>query len=326
MEVLKQVKINILLLDMIKQVPAYAKFLKDLCTMKRRIKFSKKGFLTKQVSTIIENKVVVKYKDPRCPTISVQMGDTYVEKALLNLGANVNLLPYCIYKQLGLGRLKAIAMTLFLADWSIKVPRGIVEYVSVWVDKFYNLADFMVLDKSLYKGVTLVPVILRRPFLATTNALINFQNGVMKLFFGNMTLELNVFNLSPQQINHEEKESEKVCQIKTLIQRPTNKILKNMEPMVDSTWSIKRVQEGKLLKIPKEYKKHRMNKKINLGVLEEELYERWWRTRDKLKFYHGKRNKKRKFNLSKRQVPIFSPITLLNPKIGHMFKVKDHYL
>ena len=163
MEVLKQVKINILLLDTIKQVPGYAKFLKDLCTMKRRIKFSKKGFLTKQVSTIIENKVLVKYKDPRCLTISVQMGDTYVEKALLDLGANVNLLPYCIYKQLGLGGLKATAMTLFLADWSIKVPRGIAEYVLVWVDKFYNLVDFMVLDKSLYKGATLVPIILRRP-------------------------------------------------------------------------------------------------------------------------------------------------------------------
>ena len=35
LEVLRQVKVNISLLDMIKQVPTYAKFLKDLCTMKR---------------------------------------------------------------------------------------------------------------------------------------------------------------------------------------------------------------------------------------------------------------------------------------------------
>ncbi|RVW62708.1 hypothetical protein CK203_060328 [Vitis vinifera] len=46
LEVLKQVKINIPLLDMIKQLPAYAKFLKDLCTVKRMIKLSKKAFLT----------------------------------------------------------------------------------------------------------------------------------------------------------------------------------------------------------------------------------------------------------------------------------------
>ena len=34
-EVLRQVKVNIPLLDMIKKVPAYAKFLKDLCNVKR---------------------------------------------------------------------------------------------------------------------------------------------------------------------------------------------------------------------------------------------------------------------------------------------------
>ena len=71
LEILKQVKINIPLLDMIKQVPTYAKFLKDLCNVKSRIKLSKKTFLTEQVSAIIENKAMVKYKNPGCPTISV---------------------------------------------------------------------------------------------------------------------------------------------------------------------------------------------------------------------------------------------------------------
>ena len=95
--------------------------------------------------------------------------------------------------------------------------------------------------------------------------------------------------------------------------------------MVNSTSSIEVVQGRKLLKIPNECKKHGMNGKMNLGVLEEELYERWRKARDKLKFHHGKRNKRRKFKLSKMQVPIFGPITILNPKIGHKFKVKDHY-
>ena len=171
-----------------------------------------------------------------------------------------------------------------------------------------------------------MPIILRRPFLAITNALINCQNGVMQLSFGNMTLELNVFNLSHQQIDHEEEEREEACQIETLIQRPTNQILQNMELMVDSISSIEEVQRRKLLKIPKESKKHGMNGKINLGVLEEELYEKLMKARDNLKFHHGKRNKRRKFKPNKRQVPLFGPITLLNPKIGHKFKVKDHCL
>ena len=103
LEVLRQVKVNIPLLDMIKQVPTYAKFLKDLCTVKRGFNVNKKAFLTEQVSFIIECKTLIKYKDPGCPTISVNIGGTCVEKALLDLGASVNLLPYSMYKQLGLG-------------------------------------------------------------------------------------------------------------------------------------------------------------------------------------------------------------------------------
>ena len=63
LEVLRQVKVNIPLLDMIKQVPTYAKFLKDLCTMKRGLNVDKKAFLTEQVSAIIQSKTPVKYKD-----------------------------------------------------------------------------------------------------------------------------------------------------------------------------------------------------------------------------------------------------------------------
>ena len=53
LEVLRQVKVNIPLLDMIKQVPTYAKFLKDLCTFKRGLNIDKRAFLTEQVSSII---------------------------------------------------------------------------------------------------------------------------------------------------------------------------------------------------------------------------------------------------------------------------------
>ena len=73
----------------------------------------------------------MKYKDLGCPSVSVQIGDTYVEKTLLDLGANVNLLPYSIYKKLGLGELKATTRTLYLADRSIQGPKGIVEHVLV---------------------------------------------------------------------------------------------------------------------------------------------------------------------------------------------------
>ena len=150
---------------------------------------NKKAFFTEQVSAIIECKTPVKYKDLGCPTISVNIGGTSVEKALLDLGASVNLLPYSMYKQLGLGELKPTSITLSLADRSIKIPKGTIEDVLIQVDKFNYPVDFIVLDtEPVAVGANHVPIILGRPFLATSNAIINFRNGVMQLTFGNMTL------------------------------------------------------------------------------------------------------------------------------------------
>ncbi|XP_074356421.1 uncharacterized protein LOC141696134 [Apium graveolens] len=105
LEVFKQVKVNIPLLDVIQQIPSYAKFLKELCTHKRTTHAPKKAFLISQVSSILSNEIPVKYKDPDCPTISCVIGNTFVDKALLDLGASVNLLPYSVYQELGLGEL-----------------------------------------------------------------------------------------------------------------------------------------------------------------------------------------------------------------------------
>ncbi|RVW26330.1 hypothetical protein CK203_111859 [Vitis vinifera] len=198
LEVLRQVKVNIPLLDMIKQVPTYAKFLKDLCTIKRGLTVNKKAFLTEQVSAILQCKSPLKYKDPGSPTISVMIGGKVVEKALLDLGASVNLLPYSVYKQLGLGELKPTAITLSLADRSVKIPR----------------------DPTV-KEANLVPIILGRPFLATSNAIINCRNGLMQLTFGNMTLDLNIFYMSKKQITPEEEEVQKSCALLILWWRST---------------------------------------------------------------------------------------------------------
>jgi hypothetical protein len=112
LEVFKKVHINIPFLDAIQQISSYAKFLKDLVTVKRKTNVQKKAFLTKQVNAILQCKLPIKYKDPRCPTISCMIGDSQIKRDLLDLGASVNLLPYSIYLQLGLGELKPTSMTL----------------------------------------------------------------------------------------------------------------------------------------------------------------------------------------------------------------------
>ena len=110
----------------------------------------------------------------RIPYHSVNIGGTCVENALMDLGASVNLLPYSVYKKLGLGELKPTTNTLSLADRSVKIPKGIVEDVLVKVEEFYYPVDFVVLDtKPVAEGTNHVPIILGRPFLATSNAIIN---------------------------------------------------------------------------------------------------------------------------------------------------------
>ena len=174
--------------------------------------------MTEQASAIIQCKTLMKYKDLGCPTISIDIRGICVEKALLDLGANVNLLPYSVYKQLGLGELKPTTITLSLANRSVQIPKGTVEDVLVQVDKLYYLMDFVVLEtEPVAVGANYVPIILGRPFSATSNGIINFRNGVMQLTFGNMKLELNIFHLGKKLAHLEEEGPEKVCLIETIV-------------------------------------------------------------------------------------------------------------
>ena len=145
-ELFKQVKLNIPLLDAIKQIPSYAKFLKDLCTVKRKLGVNKDAFMTEQSTSLIRNNLPPKYKHLRSPTISIVAGNSKLGHALVDLGASVNLLPYSVYVELGLGELKPTNITLQLVDRSVKIPRGIVKDVLVLVDKFYFPVDFVILD------------------------------------------------------------------------------------------------------------------------------------------------------------------------------------
>ncbi|XP_058185868.1 uncharacterized protein LOC131303094 [Rhododendron vialii] len=145
-DVLKQVTVNLPLLDAINQISSYAKFLKDLCTHKRKLQVQKKVFLIEQVSSLFQSTLPPKYNDPGCPTISFTIGGKVVEKALLDLGMSVNLLPFSVYEQLGLGEIKPTRVTLQLVDWSIRVPKGMVEDVLVQADQFVYPIDFVVLD------------------------------------------------------------------------------------------------------------------------------------------------------------------------------------
>ena len=145
----------------------------------------------------------MKYKDPRCPTISCTIGQTEISRALLNLGASINLLPLSVYQQLGLGELNPTRVIIQLADRSVKISKGEIIDVLIRVGDFIYLIDFIVLEtQPVSNSRSQTPVILGRQFLITANAIINCRNGSMRLTFGDMK-EVNVFNLrrQPKDIN-----------------------------------------------------------------------------------------------------------------------------
>ena len=117
----------------------------------------------------------------------------------------------------------------------MKNPKDIVEDVLVKVDKFYYWVNFVVLDiEPVAVGANYVPIILGRPFLATSNVIINCRNGVMQLTFGNMTLELKIFHLSSKHANIEEEGPKEDCLIGTSVgencaQKLQGELMENLE-------------------------------------------------------------------------------------------------
>ncbi|XP_031120931.1 uncharacterized protein LOC116024170 [Ipomoea triloba] len=192
-DLLSKVNVNLPLLDMIKNMPAYAKFLKELNTRKRRYEHDEKVFMSKTVSAVLQTDLPPKLEDPGSFIITITVGNSKKEKAMLDLGASINLMPYSVYLQLGLDRLKPTTMSLELADRSIRYPRGIVEDVLVQVDKLIIPADFVVLDiNKKCNHAHDMPILLGRPFMATAKTMIDVQNGKLTMTVLDETVEFSI--------------------------------------------------------------------------------------------------------------------------------------
>ncbi|CAN6447216.1 unnamed protein product [Victoria cruziana] len=194
LETFRSVRINLPLLDAIQQVPAYARFLKELCTKKRKSRrVPECVMLSEGTSSLLQRRLPPKLEDPGAPIIPCMLGDIHVERALLDLGASVNVLPGFFYDACGLEGLRPISMTIQMADRSVKRPRGIIEDVLVKIEDLIFPVDFIVLDMEGVDADHQTPIILGRPFLATANACINCRTGVLEISFADKHLKMNIF-------------------------------------------------------------------------------------------------------------------------------------
>ncbi|GJV38292.1 hypothetical protein Tco_1410769 [Tanacetum coccineum] len=122
-----------------------------------------------------------KEKDPRSFTLPYFIHNVCFDKALVDLGSSVSVMPFSTYTNLSLGILSHTRLTIEPADRTIKQPRGIAKNVLVRIGKFIFPIDFIILDIPEDDDV---PLILGRPFLSTAHSNIDVYKRKITLRVG----------------------------------------------------------------------------------------------------------------------------------------------
>lgn len=168
----------------------YAKFMKDLLSGKRKLKYDENIALAEECSAIIQRKLPPKHMDLGRFTIPCSIGSVTISHVLCHLRAIINLMPLSMIKKLKCGEPKPTQMTMTLSYRSIRYPYGAIEYVHVRVDKLLFLADFIILDMA---NDSKTQLILGRPFSETSRALIDVELGELILILNKEHVVFNVF-------------------------------------------------------------------------------------------------------------------------------------
>ncbi|XP_059310071.1 uncharacterized protein LOC132061237 [Lycium ferocissimum] len=195
------VHINIPLVELLQEVPKYAKYIKDVVANKRRWTEFETVALTEKCSFRVRSKILPKLKDPGSFTISITIGNIEVGLALCDLGASINLMPTSMFRTLGLGEPRPTTITLQLADQSLAYPDGIIEDVLVKVGPFILPVDFVILDYEADKSVLLI---MGREFLATVDVVIRVKDGKMSMTVNGQEATFDVFKATKLPAHYEE--------------------------------------------------------------------------------------------------------------------------
>ncbi|CAM8999043.1 unnamed protein product [Rhodiola kirilowii] len=202
-ELFSKVEINIPLLEAIKQIPRYAKFLKELCTNRRRGTHVDQELMSRNVSAVIQRTVPPKCGDPGTYTIPCTIGNIRIENCMLDLGASINVLPYSIYSCLWIGPLEPAGLTIQLADRSCKQPEGKIEDVLVQVGELVFPADFYVLKMENCGPNDHAPILLGRPFLKTSKMKIDCGSGMLSMEVEGEVFSFDIFRAMKHPLEFE---------------------------------------------------------------------------------------------------------------------------
>ncbi|XP_016553569.2 uncharacterized protein LOC107853067 [Capsicum annuum] len=171
MAMLKQLTMNVPLVEALEQMPENAKFMKDLLTKKRAVSYEPMDNLH-HCSVVSTRSLVQKKADPGAFIIPCTIGPLDIAKALCDLEVTINLMPLAMYKKLGLGDPTPTNIRLVMADRSIKRPIGIQHGVLVKASDFILPNNFIVLDCDADFKVS---SILGRSFLTNGRVIVDME-------------------------------------------------------------------------------------------------------------------------------------------------------
>ncbi|KAG8649366.1 hypothetical protein MANES_08G079611v8 [Manihot esculenta] len=194
LETFRKVEINIPLLDAVKQISRYVKFLKELCTNRRKLAEREKVSVDEVVTVVIKRELPTKCKDKGMFGISCKIGNVGIKKAMCDLGASINVMPLSIYKSLNACALKDTRVVIQLADRSVVYPIGVLEDVLVQVDELVFPADFYVIDTKEDICNASSDILLGRPFLSTARTKIDVHDGTLTMEFEGEVIKFNVYD------------------------------------------------------------------------------------------------------------------------------------
>ncbi|GKA51779.1 reverse transcriptase domain-containing protein [Tanacetum coccineum] len=122
LDMIRAVRINVPLINVLAGMPNYAKFLKELVSNKHKIEQISTAFLSDESSAILQNKVPPKHGDPGSFLIPCNFKKAFSCNALADLGASINLMPYSLYAKLSLETLKPTKMLFSTKEVKSSIP------------------------------------------------------------------------------------------------------------------------------------------------------------------------------------------------------------
>ena len=202
LDVFIKVTITIPLIDAIKHIPSYAKFLKGICTPHRN---PKRIQLSETVSSIKMSSLPIKKRDPGAPMITSEIRGMSFTISLLDTGASINILPKAVFDRHHVGELQPFLVELCLADGLVRKPHGLVEDVIVRIEDCYFPVDFLVVDMKMTKELSQAPIILGRPFLATAKAVTDWgkREVILKVGEHNVKVDINKLMKYPSRASED---------------------------------------------------------------------------------------------------------------------------